>query len=599
MAYDGLFIYSQLNEIRDVFLNERISRITQPNNKTVDFIIRKNNKDIILSISVNPNFPYISIIKDKNNLSTNPPGFCMLLRKYLSGGIIEQINQIDGRGNNNSFERIVDINIKNVDQKGDMNMYHLIIELLGRYSNIIITDENFIIIDLLNKIEYETNSIRVLKPKQKYNTLELNKKYDINKINFDEFISVLNNIKNQYSINNEKYNLTKLIINSFYGLSKTFIEHILNKLNIDADTIDLNQLLSTDKKLSLDIFNKINKELDKIINKNITPSIFYQNEIPKDFHVINLSIYNEKIDVFNTANDCVISYQNNKYKNILETNEKSNLLNIINNLIIKTTKKISQNEQDIIKNSDYDKYRIYGELINAFGYSAKPNENNDIVVENFYDNNNLITIPINTEYSIQKNAEKYYDKYNKAKRTIEKSKELLALNQNSLEHLESIKQFVEYIQDNNDLKTIKYELTEYFNLKDKINTNRKKENINKFINITHYKTDDGIDIYVGKNNIQNEYVTFDIASTNDTWFHIKNATGSHVIIKKPYDELDMKTIEKVASLAAYFSSNRNETKATVDYTLRKELKKVKGKAPGFVIYHKNFSINVEPKNYFE
>lgn len=599
MAYDGLFIHTQLNEIKKIILNERISRIVQPNNKTIELVFRKNNKDIIFSIAVDSSFPFISISNKKDSLSTNPPGFCMLLRKYLSGGIIENIYQIDGRGNLNSLERIIDINIKNIDQKGDLNNYHLIIELLGRYSNIAICDNDFIIIDVLNKIEYSDNSLRILQAKNKYDTLLLDKKSEITNASFEDFINILNETKNKFTINNEKYDFTKLIINSFYGLSKTFIEHILNISNIDSRNIDINDLLNNNSDLSKNIYNNLKIEVDNILNNKINPSIFYINQNAKDFHVINLSIYNEKIENFNTANECILNYKNIKHLAATESNEKSILIKNIENLISKTMKKISQNEQDIEKNNDFDKYRIYGELINTYGYSIKPNDNNELVVENYYDNNKLISIPINTEYSIQKNAEKYFDKYNKSKRTIEKSKELLILNNNSIEHLESIKESVEFIQDNNDLKTIKYELSEYFNIKEKNNKNKKRENINKLMNITHYKTDDGIDIYVGKNNIQNEYVTFDIANSNDTWFHVKNATGSHVIIKKPYDELDMKTIEKVASLAAYYSSMRQNTKTTVDYTLRKELKKVKGKAPGFLIYHKNFSINVEPKNYFE
>lgn len=599
MAYDGLFIHTQLNEIKKIILNERISRIVQPNNKTIELVFRKNNKDIIFSIAVDSSFPFISISNKKDSLSTNPPGFCMLLRKYLSGGIIENINQIDGRGNLNSLERIIDINIKNIDQKGDLNNYHLIIELLGRYSNIAICDNDFIIIDVLNKIEYSDNSLRILQAKNKYDTLLLDKKSEITNASFEDFINILNETKNKFTINNEKYDFTKLIINSFYGLSKTFIEHILNISNIDSRNIDINDLLNNNSDLSENIYNNLKNEVDNILNNKINPSIFYINQNAKDFHVINLSIYNEKTENFNTANECILNYKNIKHLVATESNEKSILIKNIENLISKTMKKISQNEQDIEKNNDFDKYRIYGELINAYGYSIKPNDNNELVVENYYDNNKLISIPINTEYSIQKNAEKYFDKYNKSKRTIEKSKELLISNNNSLEHLESIKESVEFIQDNNDLKTIKYELSEFFNIKEKKNINNKRENINKLMNITHYKTDDGIDIYVGKNNIQNEYVTFDIANSNDTWFHVKNATGSHVIIKKPYDELDMKTIEKVASLAAYYSSMRQNTKTTVDYTLRKELKKVKGKAPGFLIYHKNFSINVEPKNYFE
>ena len=601
MAYDGLFIHTQLNEIKKIILNERISRIVQPNNKTIELVFRKNNKDIIFSIAVDSSFPFISISNKKDSLSTNPPGFCMLLRKYLSGGIIENINQIDGRGNLNSLERIIDINIKNIDQKGDLNNYHLIIELLGRYSNIAICDSDFIIIDVLNKIEYSDNSLRILQAKNKYDTLLLDKKSEITNTSYEDFINILNETKNKFTINNEKYDFTKLIINSFYGLSKTFIEHILNISNIDTHNIDINDLLNNNSDLSKNIYNNLKNEIDNILNNKIYPSIFYINQNAKDFHVVNLSIYNEKIESFNTANECILNYQNIKHLAATESNEKSILIKNIENLISKTMKKISQNEKDINDNLDYDKYRIYGELINAYGYNTKLNNKNELVVNNFYDDNKLINISINTDYSMQKNAEKYFDKYNKAKRTIEKSKQLLDENKDALEHLQSIFESMSYINDHSELITIKYELSKYFNINNKKTNskNNKNDNISKNIKLTHYKTEDGIDIYIGKNNIQNEYLTFQLADSSDTWFHIKNATGSHVIIKKPYEELDMKTIEKVAALAAYYSSNRNETKATVDYTLRKELKKVKGKAPGFCIYHKNYSINVTPKNYFE
>lgn len=525
----------------------------------------------------------------------------MLLRKYLSSGIIENINQIDGRGNVNSLERIIDINIKNVDQKGDLNNYHLIIELLGRYSNIAICDNDFFIIDVLNKIEYTDKSLRILSAKNKYDAFLLDKKYEITNVKFEDFINILNETKNKFVLNNDKYDFTKLIINSFYGLSKTFVEHILNISNIDSHTVDINELININSDITKIFYDKLINEISNILSNQIDPCIFYINDVAKDFHIINLSIYNEKIENFKTANDCILNYQNAKHIFATESNEKSNLMKNIENLISKTIKKISQNEKDINDNLDYDKYRIYGELINAYGYNTKLNNKNELVVNNFYDDNKLINISINTDYSMQKNAERYFDKYNKSKRTIEKSKQLLDENKSSLEHLQSIYEFMSYINDHSELITIKYELSKYFNINNKKNNskNNKNDNLSKNIKLTHYKTDDGIDIYVGKNNIQNEYLTFQLADSNDTWFHIKNATGSHVIIKKPYDELDMNIIEKVAALAAYYSSNRNETKATVDYTLRKELKKVKGKAPGFCIYHKNYSINVTPKNYFE
>ena len=211
-----------------------------------------------------------------------------------------------------------------------------------------------------------------------------------------------------------------------------------------------------------------------------------------------------------------------------------------------------------------------------------------------------MSIPLDLSKSISDNANIYFNKYNKLKRTIDSATELLKKNEFELTHINEIINSFEFINDEKDLFLIKKELNEYFKYSDKkldksINTNKSKNNKNKLnYNIDHYKSSSGIDIYIGKNNLQNEYLTFTIASPNDTWLHVKNRTGSHVIIKKSYEDLDMKTIEEAASLAAYFSTMKNETKVTVDYTLKKELKKVKGKPPGFVIYNKNYSINVEP-----
>ena len=369
---------------------------------------------------------------------------------------------------------------------------------------------------------------------------------------------------------------------------------ILYKLRIDEREI-LNIITTNDKnsiKLK-QIYDEIKTNINDILNNNYNPTVYFENNKIKDFHILPLNIYTEKNISFNNINEMLKFYIENKFtKDAL--NEKSHFLKEkIQKLIEKTIKKIDINELEINKSKNFNEDKIIGDLIQTFGYDKNNIKNNILYCKNYYDNDKNIEIKLDENLSIQKNAEKYYSLYNKKKRTIEKSTFQLNVLNNELEHLNNLSDTLKYLNDIEDIIQVENELNTTFKLKNQNKTNSKK--IKKIsINISHYKTDDGLDVYVGKNNVQNEYVTFNIASPNDTWLHIKNATGSHVIVKNNYEDIDIKTLEKIASLAAYFSSKKNENKVEVDYTLKKELKKVKNKPMGFVIYHKNYSINVTP-----
>lgn len=602
MAYDGLFLRGQLNELKKCFLNERITRILQPDNKTILLIFRKNNTDIVLSISINPNFPVIRIIDDKDYANLNPMSFCMLLRKYLNNGIVINMSQIDGRGDYNSLERIFDIEIKNVTDGGDIKNFHLIIELLGRYSNIAICDEDYCIIDALYKNINSDSKLRELEPKKVYSTNDLIEKYSLINLSYEDFIKhIYDNFKINI-LNKTNNNLTNLIIQTFYGMSKTYIINILNKFNTDElktlemlnSAKDFNDLI--DSNLLKNEFNEIVDNISQILNNNTNPTIYYENDKPIDFHIVQLTQYNGDIKNCNSINDLINTYYKEKYNYSLETNDKSVLINNLKQLLIKFNKKIELYESEINNNNNYEKYKIYADLINTYGYNNEMIVDNNLICPNYYDNNKEDKIPIDNELSISKNAEKYYQKYNKSKRSILANTDLLNKTKQELNHLLTIEDTLNFNLDAYDLLLIKEELNKYFYKKNisSNQNNKKPKKIN--YNIKKYKSSSGIDIFLGKNNLQNEYLTFDIAKNTDTWFHVKNATGSHVIIKKPYTDLDMKTIEEAAALCAYYSSLKNETKVTVDYTLKKELKKVKGAAPGFCIYHKNYSINVVPSN---
>lgn len=592
MSYDGLLVRAQISEIKKIILNERISKITQKNNKNISLLFRKNNNDIIFSININPNFPHIILENEKPKTYQNPYAFTMLLRKYLEGGMIIGINQIDGISDYNSLERIVEITVKNTIETGDIKEYKLIIELLGRYSNALIVDENNTIIDVLLKIKDTDNQLRILKAKEKYSTDKLYKKQTLINISFDDFILSLKNAYTMKSINKEPINIYNIFLQAFYGLSKSYIINLIYKLKIDENELFNCLLRNENYECFIPIYEQIIKDINNILNNNYMPRIYYEGKNIKDFHILSFDIY-DKSESFDNINDMLSKYISLKYGNNSNNENLNNLKTKINKLIEKTLKKIEINELDIEKSKDYENDKLYADMIKTYGYNKENIKDDILYCKNYYDNNKNLEIKLDSKLSIQKNAEMYYNNYNKKKRTIDKSNEQIKRYNNQLEHLNDLLENLKYINETNDLLQIETELENSFKTK---NTGivKKKQN-NKTMNIKHYKAYDGTDIYIGKNNIQNDYLTFNIADANDTWLHVKNATGSHVIIKKNYEDLDIKILEQAASLASFYSSLRNENKVTVDYTLRKELKKVKGKPLGFVIYHKNKSINVEPK----
>ena len=632
MAYDGIFIKAQLAEIKDSILNERITKITEPSEKEVLLYIRKHGEDLICKFSVDPNFPYILLTKDNKENNNVPPAFCMILRKYLNGGLIKKIEQIGSDFEENNriehFERIVDVIVENIDEFGDKKDFHLIIEIMGKYSNIILLDDKYFILDVL--IKYKDENAR-LKQKAKYSLNDVANKKEFLEENVNSYIEKINNEKAISEINKESFDLASMISKNYAGVSRQVISDICHKYNeTDEDYYknvynDFSGLL----KLVIKFSNKnnsnnkvsarkktINQEnyhtecLDnriiRDINKNIyKPVIHYKGEKVSDFYFYKLNSFEGDVIEFDYLNDCLNTYIHAKYVHTDDSTEKKNIEAIIKNLYVKLNKKLDIYESDLEKAKDAEKYKKYGDLVSAFGFNKELIKDGVLTCEDYNDNNKKISIKLDTDMDIASNVKKFYDRYNKLKRTKDNALELIEETKDKIEHLDSIKASLTLSNNKNDIFLIKKELSDYFDemakykeisdFSKKINSSKNKKNQKTNYNIHHYKSSAGIDIFVGKNNLENEYLTFTLADSNDTWFHIKGLPGAHVIVKKPYDFMDEKTLKEAASMAAYFSEMKNEAKATVDYTLRKELKKVKGKVPGFCIYHKNFSINVKPE----
>lgn len=613
MAYDGIFIKKEIEEIKNLILNEHISKVTMSSLKVINFHFRIRGADQILSLNANPDFPHILLdISDVDNMKV-PPAFCMLLRKYLQGAVIRDIYQVGIDSDENgfrdigSYERIVKFTFENISEYGDIKNYYIFFEIMGKYSNAIVTDENYIILDTLYKAGVSDGR---LVQKSRYNISSIANKLEIETVDFDTFSK---NIKNEIlssKINIEEFDLSSAICKLFAGISKPYV---LSKM---IDVLDEKFKFSsfdhaTFERLSLEICEDVDKlkklyEIIKIVAE-YKPCINYKKGRPSDFYLYKLNQYEGELRYFENLNTLIKTYVEEKYSRQNESIDKTQIKDIIKRLYTRLNKKLDIYEKDLAKCEGLDKYKNYGELISAFGYDKSLIKDGILICKDYNDNDRLVSIAIDEGISIAKNVEKYYDKFNKLKRTKVNAENLIEETEDKIKHLSSIETSLEYCNDKNDLYLIKEELLNYFdeaktmpslsghNKEIKKRNAVKSKNKRLEYNIHHYKSSSGIDIYVGKNNLQNEYLTFTVAESSDTWLHIKDATGSHVIVKKPYEELDDKTLVEAASLAAYFSDKKNETKATVDYTLRKELKKVKGKAPGFCIYHKNYSINVKPE----
>ena len=609
MAYDGIFIKAQISEIKKIILNEHISKITQNLSKEISFHIRKNGENLIFTLDANPNFPHLLLHKKIIDNRNTPTSFCMLLRKYLQGGQILKINQI-GKGfstdeSTNYLERIIKVEIKNIDENGDLKKYFIIFEVMGKYSNIIITDDKYIIIDVLIKSHIENAR---LKSKNKYEIDSISNKCELLTSQYNDFKKNIESEKTLSKLNNEIFDISNSISKKYAGISKPYIiNSMLNIIKSTNENLFFNYNSLNNAFLDNNNLNKLYNDLKKNLSHEIRPCINYKHYKPSDFYLFKLNQFEGDVKYFDSLNELIIKYISEKHEKQNQLYDKNLLNEVVKKIFTKLNKKLDIYKSDLSKCNNYEKYKKYGELISAFGYN-KENIKNDILICTDYNNNNqIINIPIDTTISISKNIEKYYNKYNKLKRTIEKCNILINQILEKIEHLSTIEKSIILTDNKNDLEQIKVELLEYFEEAHSMNLSKNSSHIKRNLSnkknldkkhayiLHHYKSSSGIDIYLGKNNLQNEYLTFTLASPNDTWLHIKNSTGSHVIVKKPYENLDDKTLIEAASLAAYFSDKREETKATVDYTLRKELKKVKGKAPGFCIYHKNYSINVKPE----
>ncbi len=568
MAFDGITVAAIVSELNQYLIDGRIFKISQPENDELMLTIKNNKEQYRLLISAGASLPLIYLTDTNKPAPLTAPSFCMLLRKHINNGRIVKIYQP-------GLERIIHFEIEHLNEMGDLCQKTLIVELMGKHSNIIFCEGNRII-DSIKHVNFQLSSVREVLP---------GREYFIPKA--DEKLNPLSCTREDFTAQVFQQNLpvSKAIYTSITGISPIAAEDILNLSGIESD-LPANTLNSSEQ---LHLYHIFSQYMEDINSGNFSPAIYYKNKIPKDFSAIPLSIYSDlETKSFPSISAVLEQYYAEKNTATRMKQRSADLRQIISSALSKNYRKYDLQQKQLKDTEKRDKYRIYGELLTTYGYSAKAGDKS-LTCTNYYDNTE-ITIPLDTELEPMENAKKYFDKYNKLKRTYEALSQIVVETKQEIEHLESISTSLDIATDENDLKALKEELVQYGYIRRK-STDKKAKFTNKPL---HFILDETTQIYIGKNNYQNEEVTFKIATGNDWWFHAKGIPGSHVVVKSSLEELPDSVFELAGNLAAYYSKGRDMDKVEVDYIQKKHVKKVNGSAPGFVIYHTNYSMVCTP-----
>lgn len=573
MALDGIVIAALVRELKETIEGGHISKISMPEKNELFLTVKNQSKTYRLLISSDASLPLIYLSPENKTSPLVAPGFCMLLRKHIGAGKITEIGQM-------GLERILFINVQQLNEFGDLCGKRLYIELMGKHSNIIFTDEKDCIIDSMKHVPASLSSLREVLPGREYYLPEQLKKTNplcMTETEFKESLKKAGNVP-----------LDRAIVSSIAGISPAVSSEFLDEAGVDSRVC----IQETPGAVITQLFRTVSDFMGKIRSGKFSPVIYFCGDAPKEFSAVPLkSFEQEHVTKKRYESMSLLLYDYYSLRNNLSRirQKSADLRKLVQNLLERGQRKFLIQEKQLKDSEKKEQYRIYGDLLNTYGYQLKGGEA-EFVCENFYDDGKEIRIPLDPRLSASQNAKKFYARYTKCKRTEEAvSKEIMHTEQEN-EHLLSILTALDLATEESDLNQIKDELTEYKYIRKHVN-GRKMKSASRPL---HFLSEDGFDIYVGKNNYQNEEVTFKIASEDDWWFHAKGIPGSHVIVKTNRKEVPDRTFEEAASLAAYYSKGRSAEKVEVDYIQRRFLKKSNGGPPGFVIYHTNWSMMAKP-----
>lgn len=572
MALDGIFIYSILEELKYKLLGGRVEKVNQPEKDEIILCIKNNRKNYKLSISSSSVYPKIHITDKNKPNPLKPPIFCMVLRKYLNSSRLIEIRQLD-------TDRVVFLDFESSDELGFNSIYTLIVEIMGRHSNItLLRQRDNFIMDSIKHITPEINSVRSLLPGIKYKFPPTSNK--LNPFCFS---------KNEFKIfiqNRLKYIDKKFFSTVFTGVSNSFSKELFHRL----ESLNLCESLNIFDETSITILYSFSSStFNKLKNHEFYFISYKKDGKMKDFYCDNLTYLKDYEESHYTSPSKLVEefyYEKDRADRL--NNRSSDLQKLININLDRCNKKIKILKENIKDSLNKDIYRVYGELLTSNIYKIK-NGCSHMRVQNYYEGNRYVDIKLDSNKTPSENIQRYFKKYNKLKKTEKAARKQLNIANEELEYLNSVMTNIKNSDSYEDIEEIKRELMSagYIKLKkSKVRKNSKKSRPMKFI------SSDGIEIYVGKNNLQNDYLTLKFADKRDIWLHTKKIPGSHVIIKN-FGNVPDKTLEEAAMLAAHYSKAKGSSKVPVDYTNVKNIHKPNGARPGMVIYYTNKTLYVD------
>lgn len=570
MAFDGITIANIVTELNQTITGGKINKIAQPENDELIITIKNQRKQYRLFLSASASLPLIYLTETNKPSPLTAPNFCMLLRKHIGSGKIIAIEQP-------GMERIIRFTIEHLNELGDLCTKYLIVEIMGKHSNIIFCNEEDQIIDSIKHVSAHMSSVREVLPGRPYFIPETQSK--LNPLVLTEEIF-------QEKIFPRPVNVAKAIYTSITGISPLMAEEVCYRAGIDGG-IPTDGLEDVER---VHLAHTFLRMADDIRDGHFEPNIIYKGKEPVEFACFPLSQYQDYRAVSYPSIFPVLETYYAEKNIVTKMRQKTvDLRKIVQNALERNVKKYQLQQKQLKDTEKKEKYRVWGELLNTYGYEVEPGAKS-MEALNYY-TNEMIQIPLDETMTPQENAKKYFDKYSKLKRTKEALDTLLQETGDEIKHLESIAASLDIASSEEDLVQIKEEMMEYGYVKRK-NTGGKKVKVTS--RPYHYISSDGYDIYVGKNNFQNDELSFKFASGNDWWFHAKGQPGSHVIVKSKNEELPDRTFEEAGKLAAYYSKGRQAPKVEIDYTQKKNLRKPTGGKPGFVVYYTNYSLLIEP-----
>ena len=554
MAYDGIITYAIACELNEKLVLGKIEKVYQPGPEELLLHIHTKDGNVRLFISCNSMSARLCLTENKYENPEQPPTFCMLMRKHIQAGRITDVRQKDS-------ERIVEIDIEAQNELGFNVCKRLIVEIMGKHSNIVLVDiESGKVIDAIKRISIDVNRYRQLLPGLIY---EYPPEQD--KVGFHDVTMELNLPHDE-----------RALINQVAGVSPAIAREFIEYENPSERLMGL---------------------LRDIEDGNSTPKIYLDDRgAPIEFHVTTLQEYDgcEEID-FDSVSECVEYFFSNRDSSNMVRQKSMPLLKVAQSALDKSLLKKQKLSEDLLKAENSDKYQLYGELLTANLHLVKPGAKSAVVV-NYYDNQE-IEIPLDEKISAAKNAQRYFKKYSKAKTAIHEKQSQLEDNERDIEYLESVVQNVEAATSVEELEAIRDELeqTGYVRRRQKAAQRKKKSKPMP----ARYILADGTTAYIGHNNIENDYLTMKFAAKTDVWMHTKDIPGSHLILKlddgRNVDDLPAELIYEAAAIAAYHSKAKESDNVPVDYVPIRYVKKPNGAKPGMVIFTHNQTVYVKPQ----